>query len=117
MRCLIRYQLREEELPAHHEFSAEQPDADMVIQHLTQFLHPEVMFEFLPVQADSRDNIPQLRARMAHAREYLEQYCGLKSLSYMVLPEGASSAQGRWTTLLLGNGESSPASATETSAR
>ncbi|UIN22947.1 hypothetical protein [Herbaspirillum frisingense] len=110
MRCLIRYQLREEELPSHHEFNAEAPDTELVIRHLTEFLHPEVMFEFLPVQPGAKDGITQLRDRMAHARDYLEQYCGLKSLSYMILPEGASSAQGRWTTLLLGGGEPGPIS-------
>lgn len=102
MRCLIRYQLRDEETPAHHEFSTEASDPEQVIQHLTEFLHPEVVFEFLPPGPGQEESITQLRARMAHARDYLEQYCGLKSLSYMLLPEGASSAQGKWTSVLLG---------------
>lgn len=111
MRCLIRYQLREEETPAHHEFSADTADTEQVIQHLTEFLHPEVIFEFLPVQPEGMDSIAQLRERMAHARDYLEQYCGLRSLSYMLLPEGATSAQGKWTTVLLsGKLPPSPAS-------
>lgn len=101
MRCLIRYQLREEQTPAHHEFSTDAADTEQVILHLTEFLHPEVIFEFLPVQPGGADSIAQLRDRMAHARDYLEQYCGLRSLSYMLLPEGASSAQGKWTTVLL----------------
>lgn len=103
MRCLIRYQLRDEAAPAHHEFSSEAPDVEQVIQHLTEFLHPEVVFEFLPMRPGGRDSITQLRERMAHARDYLEQYCGLQSLSYMLLPEGASSAQGKWTNVLLGS--------------
>ncbi|NUT60573.1 hypothetical protein [Herbaspirillum sp. C9C3] len=103
MRCLIRYQLRDEAAPAHHEFSSEAPDVEQVVQHLTEFLHPEVLFEFLPMRPGGKDSITQLRERMAHARDYLEQYCGLQSLSYMLLPEGASSAQGKWTNVLLGS--------------
>ncbi|AYR23687.1 hypothetical protein [Herbaspirillum rubrisubalbicans] len=101
MRCLIRYQLREEDTAAHHEFTADSPDTEQVIAHLTEFLHPEVIYEFLPVQHGGENSIAQLRARMAHARQYLEQYCGLQSMSYMVLPDGATSAQGKWTCVLL----------------
>ncbi|BEV14640.1 hypothetical protein HBDW_14280 [Herbaspirillum sp. DW155] len=111
MRCLIRYQLREEETPAHHEFSTDASDTEQVILHLTAFLHPEVIFEFLPVQAGGKDSIAQLRDRMAHACDYLEQYCGLQSLSYMLLPEGATSAQGKWIHVLLsGQMPASPSS-------
>ena len=101
MRCLIRYQLRDEASPAHHEFITEASDAEQVIRHLTEVLHPEVVFEYLPMQPGGKDSITQLRARMAHARDYLEQYCGLQSLSYMLLPEGATSAQGKWKSVLL----------------
>ncbi|ADJ63048.1 hypothetical protein G5B88_07760 [Herbaspirillum seropedicae] len=101
MRCLIRYQLRNEDVPAHHEFTADAPDLEQVILHLTEFLHPEVVYEFLPVQPGGHDTITQLRNRMNHARAYLEQYCGLQSLSYMILPDGLDSTQGRWATLLM----------------
>ena len=47
MRCLIRYQLRDEASPAHHEFITEASDAEQVIRHLTEFLHPGTTIDLL----------------------------------------------------------------------
>jgi len=77
------------------------PVAAALLARRTEFLHPEVVYEFLPVQPGGHDTIAQLRNRMSHARAYLEQYCGLQSLSYMILPDGLDSTQGRWATLLM----------------
>lgn len=105
MRCLIRYQLRGEDVVGRHQFCSDAPDLEQVILHLSRFLHPEVIYEFPPLSGDQRDSIQYLRQRMAHARHFLQQYCNLHSLSYLVLPEDADlareAAKGQWTTVLM----------------
>lgn len=105
MRCLIRYQLRDEDKPARYEFSDEAPDLETVILRLTEFLHPEVAYEFLPVQKNGADTVSQLRARIADARSFLEHYCGLQSLSYRLLQDGAPPSDARWSGLLQVDGQ------------
>ena len=108
MRCLIRYQLRSETTMGRYQFCSEAPDLDQVILQLSRFLHPEVIYEFPPVQGNQQDSITQLRLRMTHARQFLQQYCGISSLSYMILPEDADTATGQWTTLLASDDDSFP---------
>ncbi|WP_245200382.1 hypothetical protein [Herbaspirillum sp. LeCh32-8] len=104
MRCLIRYQLRDEDKPARYEFSDSAPDLEKVITRLTEFLHPEVTYEFLPIQKDGADTVTQLRARIADARAFLEHYCGLKSLSYRLQRDDAPPSDAEWSGLLLVDG-------------
>jgi len=109
MRCLIRYQLRAEATMGRYQFCSDAPDLDQVILQLSRFLHPEVVYEFPPMQGNHHDSIAQLRLRMTHARQFLQQYCGISSLSYMILPEDADTTTGQWTTLLASDDESIPA--------
>ncbi|MBP0600641.1 hypothetical protein J8I26_21185 [Herbaspirillum sp. LeCh32-8] len=92
MRCLVTYQLECEDHPYIFDFIDESPNLEKVLLEVTQFLHPEVAYEFLTAEKDGTETVFLLRQRIADARVFLKRYCGLKTLCYRVISETASRA-------------------------
>lgn len=87
MHCLITYQLNGEDSLSHFDFWDESPDIEKIITRFSEFLHPEVSFEFQRSPDQAEESIAEIRNRMAHARTYLEQFCGVQHWTYQLVAD------------------------------